>query len=63
MKLYDTVRIKDKNIIGVIVDISHNAGGVHYVVESSAKGPVEGADGGAWPLFDCGEDDIERIMA
>ena len=61
MELYDTVRIKDKNIVGIIVDISRNARGIHYVVESSEKGLVNGTDGGAWPLFDCTEDDIERL--
>ncbi len=61
MKLYDTVRIKKENITGTVVDISRRNGVIHYVVESSEKGPVKGRDGGCYPLFDCKKGDIEVV--
>lgn len=62
MRLNDTVRIKSENIIGTIVDISYRNGKTHYVVESGKKGALPGHDGGEWPLFDCGREDIETVM-
>lgn len=61
MKLNDIVKIKDKNIIGTIIDISSRNGTVYYVIESSQRGAVEGRDGGEWPLFDCKKEDIEIV--
>lgn len=61
MKLNDTVRVKGKNVIGTIVDISHRNGSTYYVVESSTEGAIEGKDGGSWPLFDCKREEIEAI--
>ncbi len=61
MKVDDTVRIKEKDIIGTIIDISRRNGVTYYVVESSVKGHVAGADGGEWPLFDCRKEDLEIV--
>lgn len=61
MNLNDTVRIKNENVIGTIVDISHRNGTTYFVVESLERGTVEGKDGGEWPLFDCRREDIEVI--
>lgn len=62
MKLNDRVRIKSKNIIGIIVDVSHRNGKTHYTVESEEKGVLPGHDGGAWPLFDCEKEDVESVI-
>lgn len=63
MKLNDTVRIKNENIIGTIVDISHRNSTTYYVVEALKKGVIKGKDGGVWPLFDCKKEDIEVVAA
>ncbi len=62
MKLNDTVWIKEKNVAGVIVDVSYRCGTKYYIVESIVKGALPGHDGGEWPLFDCVGEDIEVIV-
>lgn len=60
---YDRVRIKENGIVGEIVDIYHPANGeTKYTVESDEKG-VPGGYGpdDSWKLFDCTEDELERI--
>ena len=61
MKVDDTVRIKGKDIIGTVIDISRRNGTTYYVVESSVRRAVEGADGGEWPLFDCKAEELETV--
>ena len=61
-KLWEHVKIKKNGVIGEIIDISHNVYGKVYIVESDTKGEREDSDyPGEWPLYDCTEDDIERI--
>ncbi len=60
-ELFSHVKIKDKNIIGTIVDISTTNGVTWYVVENDVKGKVEGGYGGDWAMFDCTEDELEEV--
>ena len=63
IKEYDKVKINATGIMGEVVDISHPANGKKiYIVESDAKG-VPGGYGSddSWKLFDCTEDDLEKI--
>lgn len=59
-ELYDKVKIKANMIVGTIVDISSIDGKINYVVESDAEYVTKGY-GGKWKLFDCSENDIEKI--
>lgn len=59
-ELYDKVKIKANMIVGTIVDISSIDGKINYVVESDAEYVTNGY-GGKWKLFDCSENDIEKI--
>jgi len=61
---YEHVRIKKTGVTGIVVDISERAGKRYYIVESDEKGVPGGwweADKDAWSLFDCTEDELERI--
>lgn len=59
--LYDKVRIKSKNISGIIVDIVEISNTKTITVESDIKGNRDDGYGGIYPLFDCGENDLEKI--
>lgn len=59
-ELYDKVKIKSNSIVGTIVDKSDINGKTNYVVESDAKGTV-GGYGGEWKLYDCNENEIEKM--
>lgn len=62
IKEYDRVIIKKVGVIGIVVDISETHTGKNYIVESNEKG-VSGGYGSddSWKLFDCTEDELERI--
>lgn len=59
-ELFDKVRIKSKDIIGTIVDVSTIGGFPKYVIESDVPDLSDGY-GGKWKLFDCTENEIEKI--
>lgn len=59
---FDHVKIKSTGITGVVVDISIVAGKTIFVVESDNKGVPGGyGDDASWKLFDCFENDLEKI--
>ncbi|WP_440447735.1 hypothetical protein [Ruminococcus sp.] len=60
-ELYEKVKIKSNNIIGIIVDIATVNGKDIYTVESSEKNISDGY-GGEWKLFSCTFDEIEKIV-
>lgn len=62
-KEYEKVRIKKSGIVGEIIDIYYPQSGERkYTVESDEKGVPGGwGDADSWKLFDCTEDDLERI--
>ncbi len=47
---YDHVKIKASGIVGIVVDIRHT-NGTYYLVESDGDNE----------LFDCTEDELERV--
>lgn len=59
---YDKVRIKSTGIKGEVIDIHVTNGDTVYIVESDEKS-VPGGYGSddSWKLFDCTEDELERI--
>lgn len=59
-KLYDRVLIKSKKITGIVVDKSFVNGKEIYVIETDQPF-IEDGYGGKWKLFDCFEEEIERI--
>lgn len=62
-KEYEKVRIKKTGIIGEIIDVYYPASGEKkYTVESDEKGVPGGwGDADSWKLFDCEENELERI--
>ena len=59
-ELYEKVIIKSNLVIGTIIDKSDINGKTTYVVESDTKGTL-GGYGGEWKLFDCDDDEIEKM--
>lgn len=59
--LYDKVIIKSKNLLGTIVDIMKKENETIITVESDVKGKREDGYGGIFPIFDCKEEDLEKI--
>lgn len=59
-KLFDKVKIKYNSIVGTIVDISGDDNDKKYVVESDTEN-TPGGYGGRWKLYDCTENEIEKI--
>lgn len=57
----DKVRIIDKNLICTVVDVSTSDGKRVYIVESDVKGKRADGYGGIYPLFDCFENELERV--
>lgn len=58
------VRIKKTGVTGIVVDVSERNGKRFYIVESDEKGVPGGwweADANAWSLFDCTEDELEKL--
>lgn len=60
----DHVRIKNKNVIGEIIDVSKGKdGGICYTVESDEEGYMDDPD--AWnlrfPIFECRADQLEKV--
>lgn len=62
IKEFEKVKIKTSGIIGTVVDIHVTDGEQIFIVESQDKG-VPGGYGPAedWKLFDCLENEIEKI--
>ncbi len=60
-ELFEKVRIISQDLIGTIVDISEINGVTDYVVESDKEGPIPGGYGDRWPLFDCTEEELEKV--
>lgn len=61
---YDRVRIKDKDVVGDIVELLREEDGtILYMVEADKEGPS--GDPNAWdlrfPIYTCSEDQIEKI--
>lgn len=60
----DRVRIKEKDIVGEIIDVhATNDGEICYTVECEKEGPIDDPD--AWnavrfPQFICTEDQLEH---
>lgn len=63
----DHVRIKAKNIVGQIIDISESADGCKwYTVENDVEGFTDDPDAwikGPWSLFDCTADQLEWLSS
>lgn len=61
---FDHVRIPEKDVTGVIVDIyAVKNGMIYYLVESDEEGPSNDPD--SWnlrfPIFTCTADQLEKI--
>ena len=62
---FERVRIKKKDVIGTIIDISQGSDGMTcYTIESEREGPIDDPD--AWndvrfPQFICTEDQLEHV--
>jgi hypothetical protein len=53
---FDHVRIKKTGVTGIVVDISVGADGQRsYCIEDDIK------KDGTWPLYDCDEEDLEKL--
>ena len=61
-KEYEEVRIKRNGVTGIIVDKTVRDGRNYYIVESNKKGPIEGGYGDLWPLFDCEEEELQKLQ-
>lgn len=59
--LYDKVKIKSKDLIGTVIDIMTIKGEKIITVESDTEDEREDGYGKRFPLFDCTENDLERI--
>ena len=59
-ELNDKVKIKWNIIIGTIIDKSSINGKTNYVIESDTK-ETAGGYGGKWKLYDCNENEIEKM--
>lgn len=62
----DHVRIRNKNIVGEIIDVSppHKDGKIWYVVEKDEQGYTDDPDAyrvEGWELYDCTADQLEKI--
>ena len=58
------MKIKEKDIIGSIVDITAGKNGeTVYVVESLDNTPANDPDAypGEWPIYDCVAEDLQKI--
>lgn len=62
-ELFDHVRINDKDLTGVIVDIFDEDGKSVYTVQSDKKGYIDDPDAypGEYPLYDCTEDRLVKL--
>nr|DAK28430.1 MAG TPA: hypothetical protein [Caudoviricetes sp.]DAL01537.1 MAG TPA: hypothetical protein [Caudoviricetes sp.]DAT42886.1 MAG TPA: hypothetical protein [Caudoviricetes sp.] len=62
-KLFDKVRVKKKNITGVIVDVSRQGERQCFVVEADNRGKIEGGIGGEndYAILDCMSEELEHI--
>ncbi|MBS7176259.1 Uncharacterised protein [uncultured Ruminococcus sp.] len=60
IKLFDKVKIIENGIFGTVVDIYQDNGSSVFVVESDSE-KAKGGYGDKWPLFDCLENEIEKL--
>lgn len=59
---FEKVKIKATGIVGTVVDIHTVRGQTVYIIESDEKGVPGGyGDADSWNLFDCTEDEIEKV--
>lgn len=58
--LFEKVKIKSKNLIGTIVDISNDANLITVESDTEYFNDPDGY-GERWPLFNCEENDLEKI--
>ena len=58
---YEHVTMIRSGRSGLIVDKRVTDGKTWYMVESDIQGPIEGGYGDLWPLFDCTDEDLERV--
>lgn len=60
---YSRVRIKKTGVIGVIVDVAREEKPVRYLVESESEAivPSNNVYASKWPLYECFEEELERI--
>ena len=62
IKEYDKVRIKESGITGEVIDIYTVGDAMHFTVESDENGVPGGrGDEDSWKLFDCTEEELEKI--
>ena len=61
--LFDKVRVKKKNITGVIVDVAQQGERQCFVVEADNRGKIEGGMGGEndYAILDCMPEELENI--
>lgn len=62
----DRVRIREKGLVGEIIDVSpvHKDGKTWYIVEKDEPGYTDDPDAyrvAGWELYDCTADQLERI--
>ena len=62
-KLFDKVRVKKKNITGVVVDVTQQGERQCLVVEADNRGKIEGGIGGEndYAILDCMSEELEHI--
>lgn len=62
-KLFDKVRVRNKNITGVIVDVTQQGERQCLVVEADNIGKIEGWIGGEndYAILDCMPEELEHI--
>ncbi len=61
---YSHVRIKTSGITGQVIDVSKVNGEYQYIVESDEKNVPGGwweASPDSWNLFNCTEDELEKL--
>lgn len=59
--LYEKVKIKKNGISGVVVDVYNVGETKHITVEADEKTDKAVGYGGAYPIFDCTVDELERV--
>ena len=62
-KLFDKVRVKKKNITGVVVDVTRRGERQCFVVEADNRGKIEGGIGGEsdYAILECMAEELEHI--
>lgn len=65
-QMSDHVRIRNKNIVGEIIDVSpvHKDGQILYIVEKDEPGYTDDPDAyriEGWELYECTADQLEKL--